>query len=121
MPALRIRETGKSMDRRRYERVPFNCRVTMVPASRGAAAPGQATDISLGGAGIMTAASFEKGQVVTVSFLMRDARQQEVINEVVGRVVNLRADYDANRVGVEFLEPLSEHRQPELTRRVLAL
>jgi hypothetical protein len=109
------------MDRRRYERVPFHCRVTLTPAPQGRAVAGQAIDISLAGAGIMTPATFQTGQVVTVGFLLRDRRQREVVNEVVGRVVNFKADHDANRVGIEFLTLLSEGQQPELARRVLTL
>lgn len=109
------------MDQRRYERVEFLCRVALAVLPGGSPSEGRATDLSLGGAGILTPCSFQAGQTVAITFFLRDRAQKEVKSQVVGRVVNLRADVDVNRVGVEFLEPLDEKKHPALVKRLMEL
>jgi c-di-GMP-binding flagellar brake protein YcgR len=109
------------MIHRRYERTGFLCRVDLATGPNSPRIPGQSIDISLGGVGIMTQAAFEAGQMLTITFFLKNAAQKEVRNQAVGRVVNLKADVDANRLGVEFLEPLQESKQPELVRRLLRI
>ncbi|HZU36820.1 MAG TPA: PilZ domain-containing protein [Gemmataceae bacterium] len=109
------------MERRRYERVNFFCRVGLTTLPGAPVREGRSTDISLGGVGLTTGGQFAVGQPVTVTFYLRDPRQGEVQDQVPGRVVNLKADMDGNRLGVEFLEPLDERRHPLLVRKVLSL
>ena len=109
------------IDRRRYERVPFFCQVGLAAGPAGRQEYGRSIDLSQGGVGVMTPASFAKGQLVTVTFFLRDGRQQEVRNQMVGRIVSLQADMDANRVGVEFLQPLDKAVCPELMRKLVTL
>ncbi len=67
----------------------------------------------------MTGAVFTPGQQVSIVFHLPDTTLKKKIDvEVTGRVVNLNADVDANRIGVEFLEPLGASRAPELVERL---
>ena len=61
----------------------------------------------------MTGAVFTPGQQVSIVFHLPDTTLKKKIDvEVTGRVVNLNADVDANRIGVEFLEPLGASQRP---------
>ena len=112
-------EGTNAMDKRRYERVGFLCRVVLAALPNGPHSEGRATDLSLGGAGILTPCTLRRGRPSAVTFFLRDRSQKEVKSQVVGRVVNLRADVDVNRIGVEFLEPLNEVKHPTLVKRLL--
>jgi hypothetical protein len=59
--------------------------------------------------------------VVVVAFRLTDPRLGVVEERVTGRVANLVADDDANRVGVEFSEPLHPSTYPALSRAVARL
>ncbi len=107
------------MERRRYERVVFLCKAA-VALSGGAAVPAQTLDISAGGVGLITRAAFPAGTLVVVSFYLKDVRDGEVVEQTLGRVVNLRADLDGNSLGVEFLEPLDRVKHRRLLGRLLA-
>jgi c-di-GMP-binding flagellar brake protein YcgR len=109
------------MERRSYERVGFLCRVALAVRPGAPPLEARSVDLSMGGAGIVTSAALQVGQTVGLTFFLKDARQQEVRDQVQGRVVNLKADLDCNRVGVEFLEPLHESKNPALVRKLLAL
>jgi c-di-GMP-binding flagellar brake protein YcgR len=104
---------------RRYERVPFLCNVTMAVLPGGTPLAACTLDLSVGGAGLIAQSPFQPGQLVAISFFLKDAGHKEVVDRITGRVVHLRADVDGNRVGVEFLEPLDEARHPELMSRLL--
>ncbi len=75
-------------------------------------------DISLGGVGIALAATFARGDLVTIVFRLDGRGRGPVEERVLGRVAYVRADVDGNRIGVEFLEPLASAACPELCRRV---
>ena len=102
---------------RRYERVPFFAEVTLRTAENARLLPARTIDLSLGGVGLVTTAALEPGAHVTVVFSISDAGAKRTV-EIIGRVVSLDADSDANRVGIEFLEPLSVSRAPELVNRL---
>jgi c-di-GMP-binding flagellar brake protein YcgR len=107
------------VDRRRFERVQFFCEVQLTALPEGKVFPGRTLDISLGGVGLVMQAALKPGQMVAVSFLLRDKSGAEIGNRVLGRVVNLRADADANLIGVEFVEPLSQSGNPRLFSKVM--
>lgn len=109
------------MDRRRYERASFFCRLSLAPDGAGPMFEAHSTDISLGGVGLVTSGQLSLGQLVAVTFHLADSRQPGPPNAVTGRVVNVRADMDGNRIGVEFLAPLDEKRFPALVRRISSL
>lgn len=109
------------MEKRRYERVDFFCRVLLAIQPDGPTVEANTLDVSLGGVGVMTGSVFEKGQLVTISFFLKDRSQKDITDNVMGRVANVRADYDITRVGVEFLEPLRESEHPVLVKKVVAL
>jgi c-di-GMP-binding flagellar brake protein YcgR len=107
------------INKRRYERVSFLCQVTVAVLPSGTPIAARSVDLSAGGIGLITQGTFQPGQVVALMFSLQDATRREVVERVTGRVVHLRADVDANRVGVEFLEPLQESQHPVLMSRLL--
>ena len=106
-------------NQRRYERVPFLCNVTVTVLPSGPPIAACSLDVSVGGVGLVTQGPFQPGQLVAISFFLKDAAQKQIVDRVTGRVIHLRADVDGNRVGVEFLEPIEESQHPELMRRLL--
>ena len=105
-------------ERRVYVRVPFLRPVTVSAPPDGRPAEARTLDISLGGVGLTCSVPFRKGQVVVVTFHLQDPKLGAVVERVEGRVANFQADPDANRVGIEFLEPLHSAANPALTRAV---
>jgi c-di-GMP-binding flagellar brake protein YcgR len=104
---------------RRFERIAFFCDVALTVLPDGPTVEAHSVDISLGGVGLVTQASVGTGQTVAMAFSLRDESGKTIVNRVMGRVVHLRAEPDANRVGVEFLETLSPSVSPQLSKRVL--
>lgn len=107
------------IERRRYERVGLFCPVSL--QNNGRAAEGSTLDISLGGVGIVTPAAYALGDMITITFHLKDERGRDAVCSVAGRVASMRADVQTNRVGIEFLEPLREAVQPLLVRKILKL
>ena len=107
------------MERRRYERVNLFCRVTLAGPEGGRAFEGSTVDISLGGVGVISSASYAIGAGVAVTFHLSDQNGREAPCRVLGRVASLRADTEVNRIGIEFQEPLREAAQPLLVRKIL--
>ncbi len=93
-------------ERRNYVRVPFLHPITIALSPDGRPIDASSIDISLGGVGLSSRGSFQKGDVVIVTFRVKDPRLGFVSEHVSGRIVNFVADFDENRIGVEFLEPL---------------
>ena len=104
-------------NRRRYARVPFLKPVT-VTAADGKTLSTQTIDISDGGVGFTCRVSFRVGEPVVVAFRLTDAKLGVCEERVAGRVVNFQADFEVNRVGVEFEEPLHPSKFPILARAV---
>ena len=107
--------------RRRYERVPFFCDVSLSALPEGAAVVAHSFDISLGGVGIVTQTALEPGRMVAVAFSLRDKSGAKVVNQVNGRVARCDADSDTNRLGIEFLVPLAESTSPQLVQRIMKI
>ena len=105
-------------EKRGYPRVPFLRPVTITAQPGGRPVEARTLDISLEGVGLTCAASFAKGQAVTVTFRLKGANHDLVEERVAGRVTNFQADLDANRVGVVFGERLDHSSHPALTREV---
>jgi c-di-GMP-binding flagellar brake protein YcgR len=108
---------GTTVERRRYERVPFFTAVEIRDFKSGRALPARTLELSIGGVGLVTNGAFLPGDDVTIMFHVQNAGFKRA-TEVAGRVIGFSADSDANRVGVEFSEPLSMSRAPELVRRL---
>src|SRR5262249_41378611 len=115
----RVAMQNVQVERRRFERVQFFCEVQLTALPEGKVYAARSLDISLGGVGLVVQASFKPGQIVAVSFLLGDKLGAEIGNRVMGRVANLRADADANLIGVEFDEPLNHSANPRLFRKVM--
>jgi c-di-GMP-binding flagellar brake protein YcgR len=105
---------------RQYERVGFLCKLEITPIPGAKPQPARSLDLSLGGVGAMTQAVFPVGQIVTVTFFLRDSVGGEVQDPVVGRVAHFGADEDANRVGIQFLQPLSDTEHERLVNRLVS-
>jgi c-di-GMP-binding flagellar brake protein YcgR len=109
------------IDKRRYQRVEFLCEVALTALPDGRPVSAWSIDLSMGGACLIAQATLLPGQVVTVSFLLKHTAQGKLVDHVVGKVMHLRVDGDANQLGVEFLEPLNESQHPELMKQLLKI
>ncbi len=109
---------NSTMFKRRFERVSFFCKLELTPLPHGAPAPAQATDLSLGGVGAVAQANLQVGQLTTVTFYFNDPAHGELQDQAVGRVVHFDADVDSNKIGIQFLSPLSEVEHPRLIDRL---
>jgi hypothetical protein len=106
------------IENRRYERVPFFGRVGLTPMAGGPTIEAAAVDISLGGFGVISPKPLKAGDLVRASFPHRDGNGREVVETVPARVAFVRADFEGNRLGLEFLEPLNRATHPALARKV---
>jgi c-di-GMP-binding flagellar brake protein YcgR len=106
---------------RNYERVSFLCKLEVTALPGGVPQPTRSTDLSLGGVGAVTTSTFPVGQLVTVRFFYSDAAHGEANDKVLGRVVHFEADVDANKVGIQFLNPLSDAEHPQLVTRLASV
>jgi c-di-GMP-binding flagellar brake protein YcgR len=109
------------IERRQYQRVPFLCEVTMTPIPAGAAIAARSLDISLGGVGLVTQGSVQPGQMVNLVLVFKDRMHRQVRVDLAGVVANLRAELEGNHIGVRFLEPLSEAKNPQLFAKVQSI
>ena len=109
------------IERRQYQRVPFLCEVAVSALPAGRVIAARSLDISLGGVGLVTEGSLEPGQLVNLRFTLKDKTQKHVPAELVGVVANLRAQPEGNHIGVKFLEPLSEAKNPHLYQKVQSI
>jgi c-di-GMP-binding flagellar brake protein YcgR len=107
----------KFIERRRYERVPFFADVRLRTVENARPLPARTTDLSLGGLGLVTTTALDPGEHVTVVFSIPGSRTRRMA-EIVGRVVSLSADSETNHMSIEFVEPLSLARAPELVNRL---
>jgi hypothetical protein len=105
---------------RRYERVAFNCPVLAWLLAGGPMHSSRSVEISLGGVRIVTTLSVSPGELLWLEFHVKEDGES-VREEVAGRVVNVTVDACLNTLGIEFLEPLTESRQPALVRRICQL
>lgn len=112
---------SSSADRRVFQRVPFFRAVTIVVLPDVRAIDARTQDISLCGVGVSSMATFRNGQNVEVVFRLPDPKTEVREERVPGRVINIMADSDSNRVGIEFLKPLQESTFPALVRAVSRL
>lgn len=106
------------MERRRYERVSFFCRVTIAAPPGSAPFEAQCVDISLGGAGISSRRLVPVGQFVAIAFHLKTPAQKEIVEQVFGKVVRAVSDIDGHHLGIDFAEPLEAGRNPELCRKI---
>ena len=102
---------------RRYQRVPFFCKATLMILPAGTPVNAYSFDISLGGVGLDAPVSCPRGTAVRVSFYLK-GRDGERVEHVLGQVAYVRADESDNRIGIEFQESVRESTQPELSRRL---
>jgi c-di-GMP-binding flagellar brake protein YcgR len=106
---------------RRYERVGFLGKLELTATTSGLSQPARSLDLSLGGVGAITQSVFAVGEIVTVIFFLKDTANCEVKDHVAGRVVHLAANVDANTIGIQFLNPLSEAEHPLLVGKLMRL
>jgi c-di-GMP-binding flagellar brake protein YcgR len=104
---------------RQYERVGFLCQLEITAIPDGTPQEARSIDLSLGGVGVVTPATFSVGQLVTVTFFLGDSTSNAVQDPVVGRIAHFAADVDSNRLGIQFLQPLREADHRRLVRRLI--
>ncbi|MBN1394415.1 MAG: PilZ domain-containing protein [Pirellulales bacterium] len=109
------------IERRRYARMAFFCPVRLSALPNGGPVAANTFDISIGGVGLAAPVSLERGVDVRVRFIMKNDSGELVEEEVLGRVAYTQADEDGNRIGIEFLEVVSESSHPMLTRKLNSL
>jgi c-di-GMP-binding flagellar brake protein YcgR len=108
-------------ERRRYERVTFLCRVKIAPASGGPAVEAWTTDISLGGVGISSPTIFPVGTTMSLSFIFQDPKKGEIVERVIGNVMNATSNIDGKFLGIAFAERITEAMAPRLTAKIESL
>ena len=106
------------VNRRRYERVPFYCAVTLTAPPEAAEVAARTIDVSLGGVGLACPTAPAVGRVVTLTFHLGRGGGPTVAERVAGRVANVCCDPDVNRIGVEFAAPLDRAANPALVRAI---
>ena len=109
------------MNRRRFERVEFFSEACLTVLPQGPTSIVRTFDLSLGGVGLVTQAGLQRGQFVAIAFRVKPTAGRAFGKRIIGKVVHLVADADANRVGIEFSEPLSERDHPELVKKLMSL
>jgi hypothetical protein len=95
-----------------YERVDFFCRLELTAIPSGITNPARSTNLSLAEAGIATKAVFHVGQLVLVTFFLKDPGQDETLQRVMSQVVDFAFEEDSNSMRVKFLQPLDESQRP---------
>jgi hypothetical protein len=70
-------------------------------------------DISRSGVGLLCSGAFVSGQAVVVAFRLGACQER-----VEGRVIRFSAEPDGNRIGIEFLTPISRAQNPALSSRL---
>jgi len=105
-------------EQRRYQRVNFFCPLHLTALQSGITVPGRCFDISIGGVGMTTGISLERGQMVRVRFHLHSDAGKVLDEDILGRVAYCQSQEDDNRLGVEFLETVRESTQPALTRAI---
>src|SRR5512135_3007680 len=96
--------------KRSYGRMSCLCRVTIARQPGGPPLEAQCVDINLGGARIASRWLVPVGQLITISFHIRTAAQNVVVERVFGKVVHAASDIDGHYLGVVFDEPLRPSR-----------
>lgn len=104
------------IEQRRYERKAFYCSLQLTVLPNGPLVCGRAFDISVGGVGIVSESSLNRGQAVRLHFRIRNAEHEWVQEDIVGRVAYVRSDEGGNRIGIEFLEVIRESTSPVLAQ-----
>jgi c-di-GMP-binding flagellar brake protein YcgR len=107
--------------KRKFERVPFFCEVSVTSLDNGCALHANSFDISLGGVGMTMAASLPVNSLVQVGFHLKNNQQKAVVENIRGRIAYSRAFEDGNYLGVEFLDLPTAATCPELTRKLNSL
>jgi hypothetical protein len=105
-------------NRRAYERVPFFCEVRVSVRSQRPAIAAHTCDISRGGVKLASPVVLRPGTEVLLEFALNEGEGAPP-EKVFGRVVRCDADVDANYVGIEFSERLSEIETPSLWQRLV--
>jgi hypothetical protein len=95
-----------------YERVDFFCRLELTAIPSGTTHSARSINLSLQDAGIATKAVFHVGQLVLVTFFLKDQRQGETLQRVTGEVAEFTSESGGNTMRVKFLQPLNESQRP---------
>jgi hypothetical protein len=107
------------LEMRRYERVSFLCQLELTALPGSVAHEARSLDLSLGGVGAITTKVYTIGQLVMVNFILNDSGLGKTTVQVLGRVAYLTADSDANRLGIQFLQSLTEAEHAPLVKKLL--
>jgi hypothetical protein len=105
-------------EQRRYQRVNFFCPLHLTALQSGITVPGRCFDISIGGVGMTTGISLERGQMVRVRFHLHSDAGKVLDEDILGRVAYCQAQDEGNRLGIEFLDVVHESTQPLLNRTI---
>ena len=108
-----------SIERRRYERVPFSARLTVVDLASGHRFKANAIDISVVGMAFYAEKLFGNNSRIRIHIRLKDAGQEQPV-EVGATVRRARLEQDGAIMGAEFDAPLSPSHQPMLYERLSA-
>ncbi|HEX4132267.1 MAG TPA: PilZ domain-containing protein [Pirellulales bacterium] len=105
--------------RRRFERVPFFCKVQLTAHAEHLSVEAHTCDLSLGGVKVAAPVALPTGSNVSLDFSLADKAGDKTIENVDGRVMRCDADVEANYLGIEFTRPLSAVGTPHLFQRLM--
>ena len=106
-----------SVERRRYERVPFSAKLTVVDVASGHRFKANAVDISAVGIGFYAETLFAENSRISIPLQLKDDGREELV-ELGATVRRSRLEQDGAIMGAEFDAPLSPARQPRLYERL---
>jgi hypothetical protein len=108
------------MNSRRFERILFSARVTLISSFSDIPLEARSLEISPGGVALLCDQPSPTGHVVSMTFHLQSP-SGITLETVSGRVANIQFDDDATILGVEFLPALDRRTGPGLMRVIESL
>jgi c-di-GMP-binding flagellar brake protein YcgR len=105
-------------ERRLHVRVPFTAQVDLIPLEGGQPLRARAADLSLRGVGLVAPRALRIGIAVGLVFHLPEECEDAARQQILGKVVSSDRVGDQNRIGVEFLPPLTARENPTLFARL---
>ena len=105
-------------EKRRYDRVPFHCRTTIAARPDGVPFEAWTVDLSLGGVRLASDRPYPTGQVISITFRVRDGSRGEAAEAIEGTIVHTQPESEGYLLCIEFVGPLDASRHARLIRKL---